>query len=75
MSILRRKIQTKARERGLPHAMWRLPRHWRSTVLQDSGVPVRVAQERLGHSHLETTLRHYTHVTASKADEAAQIVT
>jgi integrase len=74
VNILRRKIQPKARELGLPHVTWRLLRHWHSTVLQDSGVPVRVAQERLGHSRPETTLKHYTHVTASKADEAAQIV-
>ena len=74
VNILRRKIQPKAIELGLPHVTWRLLRHWNSTVLQDSGVPVRVAMERLGHSRPETTLMHYSHVTISKADEAAQIV-
>jgi len=74
VNILRRKIQPKAKELGLPHVTWRLLRHWNSTVLQDSGVPVRVAMERLGHSRPETTLMHYSHVTISKADEAAQIV-
>jgi integrase len=73
-NILRRKIQPKAKELGLPNVTWRLLRHWNSTVLQDSGVPVRVAMERLGHSRPETTLMHYSHVTISKADEAAQIV-
>jgi integrase len=74
LGVLRRKIQPKAKELGLPHVTWRLLRHWNSTVLQDSGVPVRVAMERLGHSRPETTLRHYSHVTISKADEAAQIL-
>lgn len=74
VNVLRRNIQPKAKELGLPHVTWRLLRHWHSTVLQDSGVPVRVAQERLGHSRPDTTLRHYSHVTVSKADEAAQIV-
>jgi len=74
VNVLRRKIQPKAKELGLPHVTWRLLRHWHSTVLQDSGVPVRVAQERLVHSRPDTTLRHYSHVTLSKADEAAQIV-
>jgi integrase len=74
VNVLRRKIQPKVEEHGLPHVTWRLLRHWHSTVLQDSGVPVKVAQERLGHSRPETTLKHYTHETSSKADEAAQLV-
>ena len=74
VNVLHRKIQPKAKKLGLPHVTWRLLRHWHSTVLQDSGLPVRVAQERLGHSRPDTTLRHYSHVSISKADEAAQIV-
>jgi integrase len=73
-NVLRRSIQPKARELGLPNVTWRLLRHWHTTVLQDSGVPVKVAQERLGHSRPEITLRHYTHVTANKADEAALVM-
>jgi integrase len=74
VNILRRKVQPKAKELKLPHVTWRLLRHWHSTVLQDSGIPVKVAQERLGHSRPDTTLRHYSHATSSKADEAAQVV-
>jgi integrase len=45
VNILRRKVQPKAKELKLPHVTWRLLRHWHSTVLQDSGIPVKVARK------------------------------
>ena len=74
VNLLGRKIQPKAKELGLPHVTWRLLRHWHTTVLQDSGIPVKVAQERLGHSRPDILLKHYTHVSSAKVDEAAEAV-
>jgi hypothetical protein len=33
-----------------------------------------VAQERLGHSRAETTLKHYIHLSPHKADAAADAI-
>ncbi len=55
-NVLRRIIQPTARELGLPHVTWHLLRHWNATVMHEEGVPLKVAQERLGHARAETTM-------------------
>ena len=40
---------------------WRAFRHTVATLLQHLGVPVKVAQDQLGHSNPTTTLAIYTH--------------
>lgn len=40
-------------------------RHTHVALLIESGVPIKVISERLGHSDINTTLNIYTHVTAN----------
>ena len=51
-------------ERGGLHAF----RHTNSTLMDRLGVPLKVPQQRLGHSEISLTLDGYTHV-ASEDDE------
>lgn len=48
--LLGRVVQPAARELGLPHITWRLLRHWGATQMVEGRVPIKAAQERLGHS-------------------------
>jgi hypothetical protein len=41
---------------------WHQFRHIHSSLLNDLRVPVKIAQEQLGHSSISTTLNIYTHV-------------
>lgn len=43
-------------------------RHTHASLLFESGVPAKVAQERLGHSKIFMTLDTYTHLAKDKAD-------
>ncbi len=70
--ILSRKIQPVARQLGLPHITWRLPRHWGTTQLVEKRVPIKAAQQRLGHSRPDILLKHYTHVLDASAEFAAE---
>ena len=46
---------------GLPPIGWHVLRHTHATWLSESGATIRAAQDILGQSDLETTLRVYTH--------------
>jgi integrase len=41
---------------------WHQFRHIHSSLLNDLRVPVKIAQEQIGHSSISTTLNIYTHV-------------
>lgn len=41
---------------------WHQFRHIHSSLLNDLNVPVKIAQEQLGHGSIATTLSIYTHV-------------
>ena len=41
---------------------WHQFRHIHSSLLNDLEVPVKIAQEQLGHASIATTLNIYTHV-------------
>jgi integrase len=45
-------------------------RHSAATILLSMGVPARVVQELLGHSHISITLGVYGHVLSSMQQEA-----
>lgn len=45
----------------IPRVGWRAFRHTVATLLQQMGVPVKIAQEQLGHANPTTTLAIYTH--------------
>jgi integrase/predicted DNA-binding transcriptional regulator AlpA len=68
--LLARCIQPVAKELGLPHITWRLLRHGGAMV--EGHVPVKAAQERLGHSRPDILLKFYAHVLDESADMAAE---
>lgn len=61
-NLLRRVLQPAAKAAGLATISWHQFRHIHSTLLHDLGVPVKIAQQQLGHAAVETTLKVYTHV-------------
>ena len=63
------KLQNKA---GLPHCRFHDLRHLCASIMLLQGVNVKVAQERLGHKDISTTLNIYSHVLPSSAREAAE---
>jgi site-specific recombinase XerC len=69
--LLGRVIQPVADELGLPHITWRLLRHWGATQMVEARVPLKAAQERLGHSRPDILLGFYAHVLDASADMAA----
>jgi integrase len=69
--IMGRLVQPVARKLGLPHITWRLLRHWGTTLMVESHVPLKAAQQRLGHSRPDILLKYYTHVLDESAEFAA----
>ncbi len=59
--ILKKAVYPALAKLQLPKVGWRGFRHTLATLLQDSGVPVKVVQDQLGHSNPTTTLAIYTH--------------
>jgi integrase len=60
--VLRRVLQPAAERAGLGRVTWHQFRHIHSSLLNDLRVPVKIAQEQLGHASISTTLNIYTHV-------------
>jgi hypothetical protein len=54
--------QPTAERAGLGRVTWHQFRHIHSSLLNDLRVPVKIAQEQLGHASISTTLNIYTHV-------------
>ena len=48
-------------------------RHTHATKLANSGVPVHVVRERLGHAALSTTMNYYVHSNSEQDKQAANI--
>lgn len=64
---------TKLQERtGLPKCRFHDLRHLCASIMLLQGVNVKVAQERLGHKDIATTMNIYSHVLPSSAKEAAE---
>jgi integrase len=61
-----------SRMKDLPRVRFHDLRHSHATQLLLSGVHPKVAQERLGHSTITTTLDLYSHVTDTMQSEAAE---
>ncbi|HEY2040882.1 MAG TPA: tyrosine-type recombinase/integrase [Edaphobacter sp.] len=70
--LLSRRIQPGADELDLPHITWCLLRHWGATQMVEARVPIKAAQERLGHSRPDILLKIYAHVLDESADTAAE---
>ena len=60
--LLTRVLQPAAESAGLGHVTWHQFRHIHSSLLNDLGVPAKIAQEQLGHASISTTLGIYTHI-------------
>ncbi len=69
LSQMLTKLQEKA---NLPKCRFHDLRHLCASIMLKQGVDVKVAQERLGHADISTTLNIYNHVLPSSAREAAE---
>ena len=69
LSQMLTKLQKKA---DLPQCRFHDLRHLCATIMLLQGVNVKVAQERLGHKDIATTMNIYSHVLPSSAREAAE---
>ena len=64
-------IKFARRAKGVPRVRFHDLRHSHATQLLSAGVHPKVAQERLGHATISTTLDLYSHVTETMQGEAA----
>ena len=60
------------RLKDMPHVRFHDLRHSHATQLLQAGVHPKVAQERLGHATITTTLDLYSHVTETMQSDAAE---
>lgn len=72
--ILSRVLQPAAAAAGLGKVTWHQFRHIHSSLMSDLKVPVKIAQEQLGHASISTTLNIYTHTIAASHREAVEAV-
>jgi integrase len=72
--VLRNVLQPAAEAAGLGKVTWHQFRHIHSSLLNDLGVPVKIAQEQLGHASVSTTLSIYTHVVDASHRRAVEEV-
>ena len=63
------KLQKRA---GLPKCRFHDLRHLCASIMVKQGIEVKVAQERLGHKDITTTMNIYAHVLPGSAKEAAE---
>jgi integrase len=72
--LLRNVLQPAAEKAGLGRVTWHQFRHIHSSLLNDLKVPVKIAQEQLGHASVATTLNIYTHVVDASHRKAIEAV-
>src|SRR5437588_12223587 len=72
--LLERVLQPAAERAGLGRVTWHQFRHIHSSLLNDLRVPVKIAQEQLGHASVTTTLNVYTHVVDASHRRAIESV-
>ena len=72
--LLRNVLQPAAERAGLGRVTWHQFRHIHSSLLNDLRVPVKIAQEQLGHASIQTTLNIYTHVVDASHRRAIEAV-
>lgn len=70
--LLRNVLQPAAEAAGLGRVTWHQFRHIHSSLLNDLKVPVKIAQEQLGHASISTTLNIYTHVVDASHRKAIE---
>jgi integrase len=69
--LLRNVLQPAAERAALGRVTWHQFRHIHSSLLNDLRVPVKIAQEQLGHASIQTTLNIYTHVVVDASHRQA----
>jgi integrase len=72
--LLTNVLQPAAAAAGLGRVTWHQFRHIHSSLLNDLKVPVKIAQEQLGHASISTTLNIYTHVVEASHRQAVEAV-
>ena len=72
--LLTNVLQPAAEAAGLGRVTWHQFRHIHSSLLNDLKVPVKIAQEQLGHASISTTLNIYTHVVDASHRKAVEAV-
>jgi integrase len=70
-NITRRELRRLCERAGIPRQTFHQLRHLHATYLALAGVPIRVAQERLGHASARITQEIYQHVLAGQQQQAA----
>jgi integrase len=60
------------RHAGVPTITLYALRHTAATLLLEAGVPMKVVQERLGHSTMLLTADTYSHVSATLQERAVE---
>ncbi len=70
--LLREVLQPAAVRAELGRVTWHQFRHIHSSLLNDLRVPVKIAQEQLGHASIATTLNIYTHVVDASHRKAIE---
>jgi Phage integrase family len=69
--LLRRILRRALAKAGLPPLRFHDLRHMAGTLMHEAGVPLKRAQEILGHASERTTLGIYTHSMRRKHDDSA----
>jgi integrase len=72
--VLRKFLQPAAEKAELGRVTWHQFRHVHASLLNDLKVPVKIAQEQLGHASVTTTLNIYTHVVDTSHRNAVEAV-
>ena len=72
--LLTNVLQPAAKAAGLGRVTWHQFRHIHSSLLNDLKVPVKIAQEQLGHGSIATTLGIYTHAIEASHRKAVEEV-
>ena len=72
--LLTNVLQPAAEAAGLGRVTWHQFRHIHSSLLNDLNVPVKIAQEQLGHASITTTLNIYTHAVDASHRRAIEAV-
>ncbi len=72
--LLTKVLQPAAQAVGLGRVTWHQFRHIHSSLLNDLNVPVKIAQEQLGHASISTTLNIYTHAVDASHRKAIEAV-
>ena len=72
--LLTKVLQSTAKAAGLRRVTWHQFHHIHSSLLNDLNVPVKIAQEQLGHASIATTLDIYTHAVDASHRKAIEAV-